>query len=70
MEHKINFTTINSDGNEVKWSWTPDELEEKYWGDEDIPMLDDGMVDCEFAGQPLYFETFEDLVMTFLGAID
>lgn len=70
MENKINFTTINCDGDEVKWSWTPDELEEKYWEDEDIPMLDDEMVDCEFAGQKLYFGTFNDLVMTFLGAID
>lgn len=28
MKDKINFTTIN--GDEVKWMWTPDELDKEY----------------------------------------
>lgn len=70
MTNKIIFTTINCDDKEVKWSWTPSELEDNYWNSEDIPMLDDEIVECKFAGQDLYFNTFKDLVMTFMGCID
>ena len=69
---KINFTTINCDGKEVKWSWTPKELVDNYLESTDIPMLDDEVVYCEFAGRELHFDTFNDLAVAFslLGTID
>lgn len=69
--NRLYFITLGSDGKEVEWDYfSPDEFEEKYWECENIPEMDAEIVYCEFAGKELYFNTFEDLVMTFIGACD
>ena len=68
---KINFTIENEKGEEVKYSWTPEELEDHYWEcEDDLPELGDLVTYCEFAGKELYFNDFEELVMVFMGCID
>lgn len=70
--NKLYFTTLGGNGDkDIAWNYdTPDEFEEKYWECEDIPEMDAVITYCEFAGKELYFNTFEDLVMTFIGACD
>lgn len=65
----INFTTINEDGEKKNWSMTTNELQEKYWSeDEDLPNLEDEVT--EFSIEDAHFNSFEDIVMAFLGGID
>lgn len=65
----INFTTINEDGEKKNWSMTTNELQEKYWSeDEDLPNLEDEV--AEFSIEDAHFNSFEDIVMAFLGGID
>jgi hypothetical protein len=65
----INFTTINEDGEKKNWSMTTNELQEKYWSeDEGLPNLEDKVT--EFNIEDPYFNSFEDVVMAFVGAID
>lgn len=65
----INFTTINEDGEKKNWSMTTNELQEKYWSeDEDLPNLEDEVT--EFSIEDAHFNSFEDIAMAFLGGID
>lgn len=65
----INFTTINEDGEKKNWRMTTNELQEKYWSeDEGLPNLEDKVT--EFNIEDPYFNSFEDVVMAFVGAID
>ena len=65
----INFTTINEDGEKKNWRMTTNELQEKYWSeDEGLPNLEDEVT--EFNIEDPYFNSFEDVVMAFVGAID
>lgn len=65
----INFTTINEDGEKKNWSMTTNELQEKYWSeDEDLPNLEDEVT--EFSIEDAHFNSFEDVIMAFVGAID
>ena len=65
----INFTTINEDGEKKNWSMTINELQEKYWSeDEDLPNLEDEVT--EFSIEDVHFDSFEDIAMAFLGGID
>lgn len=65
----INFTTINEDGEKKNWRMTTNELQEKYWSeDEDLPNLEDEVT--EFSIEDAHFNSFEDIVMAFLGGID
>jgi hypothetical protein len=65
----INFTTINEDGEKKNWSMTTNELQEKYWSeDEDLPNLEDEVT--EFSIEDALFDSFENIVMAFLGGID
>ena len=69
--NRLYFLTIDDGGEEVEWNYSsPDEFEEKYWECENIPEMDAAITYCEFAGKELYFNTFEDLVMVFIGACD
>ena len=72
MNNKLYFTTMNDAGEEFEWNYaTPDDFEDKYWNCEGIPEdMNDTVTYCEFAGKELYFNTFEDLVMVFIGACD
>lgn len=67
MEHKITFISINCEGEEREFSFTPDELMDEFYRENDLPDYDDTIVSCIFAGVHLYFENFGELVMTFLG---
>lgn len=65
----INFTTINENGEKKNWSMTTNELQEKYWSeDEDLPNLEDEVT--EFSIEDAHFNSFEDIVIAFLGGID
>jgi hypothetical protein len=65
----INFTTINEDGEKKNWSMTTNELQEKYWSeDEDLPNLEDEVT--EFSIEDTHFNSFEDVIMAFVGAVD
>lgn len=65
----INFTTINEDGEKKNWRMTTNELQEKYWSeDEGLPNLEDEVT--EFNIEDPYFNSFEDIIMAFVGAID
>ena len=67
MEHKIEFISIHCNGEEREWHITPTEMCEEYNGECDLPDLGDTIVSCVFAGTRLYFETFSEMVYTFLG---
>ena len=65
----INFTTINEDGEKKNWRMTTNELQEKYWSeDEGLPNLEDEVT--EFNIEDPYFNSFEDVIMAFVGAVD
>lgn len=65
----INFTTINEDGEKKNWSMTTNELQEKYWSeDENLPNLEDEVT--EFNIEDTHFNSFEDVIMAFVGAVD
>ena len=68
MNHEITFISINCEGEEREFSYTPDNLMDEYYGECDLPDLEDTIVSCIFAGVHLYFETFSELVRTFLGS--
>jgi hypothetical protein len=67
MENKIEFISLNVDGEQREWHMTPSEMYEEYNGECDLPSLNDTIVSCVFAGVHLYFETFSDMVYTFFG---
>ena len=67
MEHMIEFISINCDGKEREWHLTPTELYDEYSDGCDLPDLGDTILSCVFAGVHLYFETFSEIVNTFLG---
>ena len=67
MEHKIEFISINCNGEEREWHMTPTEMYEEYNGECDLPDLGDTIVSCVFAGTRLYFETFSEMVYAFFG---
>lgn len=67
MEHKITFISINCDGEEREFSYTPDGLMDEYDNGGDLPDLYDTIVSCIFAGTHLYFETFGEMLGTFIG---
>lgn len=65
----ITFTTTKEDGTSKTWRMTPNDLQERYWSeDENLPDLEDEITD--FKIEDIDFATFEDVVMTFVGAID
>lgn len=65
----ITFTTVDEDGVKKTSTITPNDLQEKYWSeDDDLPNLEDKVVD--FKVEDAHFDTFEDIVMTFVGAVD
>lgn len=65
---KIKFTSINVDGNEVKWELTPQELHDNYFSEDcTLPMLDDKVTECSVADCKIYVDTFSDVVSIFLG---
>ncbi len=67
MEHKIEFISVNVDGEQREWHLTPDDLCEEFHGECDLPSLDDTIVSCVFAGVMLYFENFSELMSVFTG---
>lgn len=64
---KIEFISINCNGEEREFHLTPDELYEEFNGECDLPDLGDTIVSCVFAGTHLYFETFSELMYVFTG---
>lgn len=67
MNHEITFISINCDG-EDRWNcYTPEGLMDEYYGECDLPDLEDTIESCIFAGVHLYFETFGELLRTFIG---
>lgn len=68
MKHKIEFISINIDGEERDWHLTQDELIKKWKSEEcDLPSLDDPIESCIFSGIHLYFENFSQLLYAFIG---
>lgn len=66
----INFTTIDEQGNSKNWSMTPNEIQEKYWSEafDELPDPEDKVISCEV--EDVNFESFDDMIMTFVGAAD
>ena len=59
------FFTINADGNIKPWRMTLDDLKNEYYGNCDLPSLDDPVESFEMDGVPMYFDTFDDVIKTF-----
>ena len=64
---KIEFISLNADGEQRTWSMTPEELLNEWHGEADLPDLSDTIVSCVFDGTVLYFETFSELMYVFTG---
>lgn len=62
---KLVFWTINTDGNLKPWCMTLDDLKNEYYGNCDLPSLDDPVESFEMDGIPMYFDTFYDVIKTF-----
>lgn len=62
---KLVFWTINVDGNLKPWRMTLDDLKNEYYGNCDLPSLDDPVESFEMDGIPMYFDTFHDVIKTF-----
>ena len=67
MEHKITFISTNDKDEKRKFSFTPDELATEYGENCNLPDRCDTIKSCVFAGVNLYFETFGEVVTTFIG---
>lgn len=59
------FFTINADGGIRPWRMTLDDLRNEYYGNCDLPSLDDPVESFELDGVPMYFDTFYDVIKTF-----
>ncbi len=69
---KLDFISINKDGERVEWHMTISEMYKRYQGnnnlgDGTLPALSDTILACVFAGVHLYFKTFSDMADTFYG---
>lgn len=62
---KLVFLTINVDGSLKSWRMTLDDLKNEYYGNCDLPSLDDPVESFEMDGIPMYFDTFYDVIKTF-----
>ena len=62
---KLVFLTINVDGSLKPWRMTLDDLKNEYYGNCDLPSLDDPVESFEMDGIPMYFDTFYDVIKTF-----
>lgn len=62
---KLVFWTINTDGNLKLWRMTLDDLKNEYYGNCDLPSLDDPVESFEMDEIPMYFDTFYDVIKTF-----
>lgn len=67
MDDVIHFISVNVDGEDREWDMTLIELRREYYGKCDLPSHDDLILSCDYAGAPLYFKNFGDMVYTFLG---
>ena len=67
MEYTIHFISINVNGEQKEWHMTPTELMEEFYGECDLPSLEDTIMSCQYAGTILYFETFSELMYVFTG---
>ena len=67
-EHKIDFISIDEDGNEHMHSYTIHELVETLNFDwYKLPNANDSISECVFCGEYLNFTTFSDLLRAFIG---
>jgi len=72
MEHKIEFKSINADGQTREWSMTKQELYDEYFqGECDLPSLDDVVFDCyvssTYDNTEIFCTTFKQLMETVIG---
>ena len=59
----LDFTTINCNDEYVKWSFSIEELRERYFSEEcDIPYGEDTITEFEFNGVPMCVNTFDDII--------
>lgn len=61
----LSFFTINAGGGIRPWRMTLDDLRNEYYGNCDLPSLDDPVELFELDGIPMYFDTFYDVIKTF-----
>jgi len=65
-EHRIDFITVDDDGNESEWHMTASEMIDGFNMNYDsMPKFTDTVLSCAFANQKLKFKTVADLWYTF-----
>lgn len=65
MMERLFFITININGEFRQWHMTLNNLREEYYGNCDLPSLDDRVTQFEMNELPMYFNTFSDIIKTF-----
>ena len=65
-EHKIDFISIDDDGNEHEWHFTVSELVDAMNNRDELPEFNHAISQCVASGMRLHFTTFFDLFKAFV----